>query len=116
MSVLLSPFQQLGLFVYSFFESVIYVVGPWGATSGPKLEECRGRPGGVVVKFACSASAAQVSWVWILATDLLTARQAMLWWHRTYEKQRKIGTDVSSWPIFLTKKEKREREEEEECS
>ena len=37
------------------------------------------QPGGAVVKFACSASAAQGSLVWILAVDLHTACQAMLW-------------------------------------
>ena len=41
-------------------------------------------PGGVVVKFACSTSVAWASEVWILGTDLHTARQAMLWQHPTY--------------------------------
>ena len=37
-----------------------------------------GRPGGVVVKFSCLASAAQGSWVEILGADLCTAHQATL--------------------------------------
>ena len=37
----------------------------------------------VVVKFECSASAAWGSPIWILALDLHTAHQAMLWWHPT---------------------------------
>ena len=37
-----------------------------------------GQPGGIVVKFPCSASAAWGSLVWILGTDLLTTYQAML--------------------------------------
>ena len=46
----------------------------------------RGRPSGVVVKFARSALAAQGSQVWIRGVDLQMAHQAMLWWHPTYEK------------------------------
>ena len=48
--------------------------------------------GGIVVKFACSAAAAQGSRIWILGMDLHTTQQAMLWrqpkykieedWHR----------------------------------
>ena len=53
----------------------------------------RGWPSGIVVKFVCSASAAQGSRVQILGMDLHTTHQAMLWqmshiqkmqedWHR----------------------------------
>ena len=38
-----------------------------------------------MIKFMFSASAAWGSWVWILGTDLHTARQAMLWWYLTYK-------------------------------
>ena len=38
-----------------------------------------GQPGGAVVEFACSASAAQGSLVGIPDVDLHTACQAMLW-------------------------------------
>ena len=70
-----------------------------------------GWPGGIVVKFAHSASAAQGSWVWIPGVDRHTAQQAMLWWRPTYKigilaqmlaqgqssssKKRKIGNRCS---------------------
>ena len=44
-----------------------------------------GRPAGVEVKFACSASAAQGSQVQIPGADLQTAHQAILWQRLTYE-------------------------------
>ena len=43
----------------------------------------RGGPGGIVVKFAGSASAAPGSRLWIPGEDLCTTHQAMLWWHPT---------------------------------
>ena len=77
-----------------------------------------GQPGGIVVKFVHSASATQGSQVQILAADIHTAYQAMLWWHPTYKmaqlrdnlpqaKSGRLATDVSSGPIFLTKEKKR---------
>ena len=45
----------------------------------------RGWPGGVVVKFVCSALAAQGLQVWIPGMDLHTSYQAMLWWHAIYK-------------------------------
>ena len=42
-------------------------------------------PSGVVVKFVCSASAAQASQVWILGADLHISHQAMLWRCPTYK-------------------------------
>ena len=63
-----------------------------------------GRPRGVVVKFACSASVAQGSQIWIPGEDLHTAHQTMLWWCPT--QWRRIGTDVGSGTIFLTKNKK----------
>lgn len=44
-----------------------------------KNTRCRGQPGGVVVKFACSASATWGSQVQIPRTDLHAAHQDMLW-------------------------------------
>ena len=44
-----------------------------------------GQPGGVVVKFVCSTSAAQGSSISIPGTVLHTAHQAMLWWCPTYK-------------------------------
>ena len=38
-----------------------------------------GRPGGTVVRFACSPSVARGSPVQILGADLCTTHQAMLW-------------------------------------
>ena len=49
------------------------------------LKFSRGQPGGIVVKFVCSASAAQGSQVQIPGMDLDTAHHAMLIeedWHR----------------------------------
>ena len=61
------------------------------------------QPGGVVVKFVRSASAGLGSWVQILGIDptllIKPSCGGIL-----YTKQRKSGTDVSSGPIFLTKK------------
>ena len=60
-------------------------------SSGPKKGTHRDWPGGVVVKFACSASAAQGSPVQILGVDPLTAHQARLWqpptWHNRKDLQ-----------------------------
>ena len=44
-----------------------------------------GQPGGLVVKFAHSASAAQGSQVWIPGTDLRITHKAMLWQHPIYK-------------------------------
>ena len=48
----------------------------------------RGQPGGVVVKFTCSASAAQGSRVQIPGTDLYPAHQATLWQHPIYKVEK----------------------------
>ena len=63
-----------------------------------------GQPGGTVVKFTRSASAVQGSPVWISGADLCTACQAMLW-QACHVKWREMGMDVSSGPVFLSKKE-----------
>ena len=47
----------------------------------------RGQPCGTVVKFVCSASAAQGSWLRIPGTDIHTVHQAMLWQHPTYKTE-----------------------------
>ena len=51
----------------------------------PLKEFVRGRPGGLVVKFACSALVAQGSQARMPGTDLHTAHQPMLWQHPTYK-------------------------------
>ena len=45
----------------------------------------QGWPGGTVVKFACSTSAAWGLWAQIPGADLGTAHQAMLWLRPTYK-------------------------------
>ena len=79
------------------------------------------QPGGVVVKFKHSTSAAQGSQVRIPGVELHTAHQAILWrgptykteedWHRCQLSDSlpqtirgRLATDVSSGSIFLTKK------------
>ena len=57
----------------------------------------------LAVKFAHSTWAAKDSWVWIPGADLHTIHEAMLWLCPT-DKTERTGTDVSSEPIFLTKK------------
>ena len=52
-----------------------------------KKGKCWGWPGGVVVKFVCSALAAQGSRVQIPGVDLHTTHQAMLWQHPTYKRE-----------------------------
>ena len=47
--------------------------------------EIGGWPGGVVVKFAHSASAARGSQVWIQGADLYIVCQAILCWCPTYK-------------------------------
>ena len=42
--------------------------------------------GGIVVKFVHSCSVAQGLLVW-MGTDLLTAHEAMLWWHPAYKME-----------------------------
>ena len=46
-----------------------------------KVKRLGGWPSGVVVRFSCSTLMAQGSAVRILASDLHTAHQAMLWQH-----------------------------------
>ena len=48
-------------------------------------DNCWGQPGGIFVKFTCSASAAWGSWVPIPGVVLCTAHQAMLRWHPTHK-------------------------------
>ena len=64
----------------------------------------RGWPGGIVVKFVCSTSAAQVhrlgSQVWTYTTHQPCCGGI------PHTKQRKTGTDVSSEQIFLREKKK----------
>ena len=96
----------------------------WNTTLVFKKSCHSGWPSGIVVKFSHSPLAAWGLQVQILGVDLHTAHQAMLWWHPTQKKieedwhrcqlsnnlpQAKRGrqaTDVSSGPIFLTRKNK----------
>ena len=90
-------------------------------SESPRTEPSWGWPAGIVVKFTRSALAARGSLIRILGADLHTAHQAMLWrcptynleedWHRCWlrdnppqAKRGRSAKDVSSWPIFLTKK------------
>ena len=74
-----------------------------------------------MAKFVCSASVAQGSGIQIPGADLCTTQHAMLWWHPMYKmeedwhrhqlsdrlpqaKRGRLATDVSSGPIFLSKK------------
>ena len=61
-----------------------------------------GWPGGMVVAFVCSASAAWDLPVGIAGVDLGTVYQVMLWQASTY--RRRWERDVSSGLIFLKKK------------
>ena len=61
-----------------------------------------------MVKFACSVPEARGLQVQILGPDLHTAHQAMLW-QNPIDKLEEDGSDLSSWPINLTKKEKRKK-------
>ena len=63
-----------------------------------------GWPGGIVVKFAHSASVAWGLWVWISGTDLAPLVSHAV--AASHIKQRKIGTDVSLVTVFLKQKEK----------
>ena len=65
-----------------------------------------GWPCGPVLKFACCASVAQSSPVWILGVDLHTAHQATLWQHPTWKNQNDIqlGYTTMSWGFGEEKK------------
>ena len=61
-----------------------FILTAFGNSSNFKIKKNnRGQPGGVVVKFTLSASAAWGSLVWILGADLHTTHQAKLWQHPT---------------------------------
>ena len=62
-----------------------------------------------MVKFACSALVALGSQVWIPGADLAQLIKPCCG-SVPHTKQRKIGTDVSSGPIFLTKKKKEKKD------
>ena len=72
-----------------------------------KKRKLRGCPSGIMVKFTCSASATQGLQLQVPGTDLCISHQALLCWHPTYKKQRKIATDVSSATIFLKLKKRK---------
>ena len=56
-----------------------------GNERGMLIKPSKGGPGGVLVKFVHSASAAQRLWVQILGIDLYTTHQALLWECPTYK-------------------------------
>ena len=62
-----------------------------------------GRPGGAALKFARSASVAQGSPVWIPGADMALFGKPCCGRHPTY-KVEEDGMDVSSGPVFLSKK------------
>ena len=64
----------------------------------------RGQPGGAAVKFTRSASAAHGSPVWIPGADRAPLGKSHAVVGIPQIKQRKMGTDVSSGPVFLSKK------------
>ena len=68
-----------------------------------KKRKLRSQPGGAVVKFAPSASAAQGLPVRIPGADMASLGKPCCGRCPKY-KQRKMGTDVSSGPVFLSKK------------
>ena len=86
----------------------------------------RGWPGGVVIKFARSALVVRGSQAWIPGVDLAllikphcggVSQKIEEDWHRCQlsdnlpqAKSGRLATNVSSGPIFLIKKKKRERE------
>ena len=63
----------------------------------------RGQPDGAAVKFARSISVAQDLLVWIVGADMALLVQPCSGRRPTY-KVEEDGTDVSSGPIFLSKK------------
>ena len=64
----------------------------------------RGRPSGAVVKFAHSASELQGLLVWIPGVDMVLLVKPCYGRRTKYIDWRKMGTDVSSGPVFLSKK------------
>ena len=63
-----------------------------------------GRPGGTAVKCARSASAAQGSLVQIPGVDVAPLGKSHAVVGVPYIKSRKMGMDVMSGPVFLSKK------------
>ena len=63
----------------------------------------RGQPDGTAVKFVPSTLAAQGSPIWILGLDLALLIKPCCGRRPTY-KEREMGMDVSSGPVFLSKR------------
>ena len=73
-------------------------------------KEPLGPAGGIVVEFACSASVAPGLWVQVLGVDLaLLIKPHCGGSPHKIAKRRRLATDVSSGPIFLTHKKKEKR-------
>ena len=71
--------------VTDHIQEIFKKIGSWflirnnGGQKAVLKEKCWGRPSDAVVKFACSALAAQASLVWIPGANLCTTCQAVLW-------------------------------------
>ena len=75
-----------------------------------KIRRERGWPGGTVVKFTCSTSAAQGLHAGVQGMDLHTAHQAMLWWCPTYKIEEDWQQMLAQGQSSSPKKKKKERE------
>ena len=64
-----------------------------------------GRPGGAAVKFARCTSVARGSMFWIPHVDMALLGKSHAVVGIPHIKWRKMGMDVSSGPVFLSKKE-----------
>ena len=82
--------------------------------SRTKKRRTRGWPGGPVVKFAQSTSAAWSSQVQILGTDLHTAHQVMLQQRPTYKNRARLAQMLAQQQSSSQKKTKKERKEPDE--
>ena len=69
-----------------------------------KNKKCRGRPCGTAVKCTCSALVAQGSPIRIPGADMAPLGKSHAVAGVPRIKRRKMGTDVSSGPVFLSKK------------
>ena len=70
-----------------------------------------GPPGGAVVEFTCSTSAARGWPVQMLGVDLHTARQAMLCWHPTEELEG-LASKIYNYVLGLWGEKKKNKEED----
>ena len=90
-------YAPLVYIILSFLE-IIFNIKP---KSHIKILLGQGWPRGIVIKFGMLCFCGLGQWIWILSTDL---HHSSCCGSKTHIKGRKIGTDVSSGPIFLRKK------------